>query len=144
MFSYDIAVFVQEMLLSPPCRILDSKVRGTNMGPAWVLSAPDGPNVGPMNLVGRMHYHAILYRTISKVYNALKLRELATCTSKIMIEICRYICRCLLFYSCNHWLRQWYGTWSEVKISHYLNHYWHQRIKLTGYISTGVKQCTFH
>ena len=28
----------------------DSKVRGANMGPNWVLSAPDGPHVGPMNL----------------------------------------------------------------------------------------------
>ena len=30
--------------------ILDSKVHGDNMGPPWVLSAPDGPHVGPMNL----------------------------------------------------------------------------------------------
>ena len=29
----------------------DSKVHGANMGPTWVLSAPDGPHVGPMNLV---------------------------------------------------------------------------------------------
>ena len=29
---------------------LDSKVHGANMGPTWVLSAPDGPHVGPMNL----------------------------------------------------------------------------------------------
>ena len=28
----------------------DSKVHGANMGPTWVLSAPDGPHVGPMNL----------------------------------------------------------------------------------------------
>ena len=28
----------------------DSTVHGTNMGPTWVLSAPDGPHVGPMNL----------------------------------------------------------------------------------------------
>ena len=27
----------------------DSKVHGANMGPTWVLSAPDGPYVGPMN-----------------------------------------------------------------------------------------------
>ena len=32
----------------------DSKVRGANMGPTWVLSAPDGPHVGPMNLVIRV------------------------------------------------------------------------------------------
>ena len=26
----------------------DSKVQGANMGPTWVLSARDGPHVGPM------------------------------------------------------------------------------------------------
>ena len=28
----------------------DSEVHGANMGPTWVLSAPDGPHVGPVNL----------------------------------------------------------------------------------------------
>ena len=28
----------------------DSKVHGANMGPTWVLSAPDEPHVGLMNL----------------------------------------------------------------------------------------------
>ena len=37
------------LLLSPP----DSKVHGANMGPTWVLSAPDRPNI--MNLVIRAH-----------------------------------------------------------------------------------------
>ena len=32
----------------------DSKVHGANMGPTWVLSAPDGPHVGPMNLATRV------------------------------------------------------------------------------------------
>ena len=31
----------------------DSKVHGANMGPIWVLSAPDGPHVGPTNLAIR-------------------------------------------------------------------------------------------
>ena len=30
--------------------ITDSKVHEANMGPTWVLSAPDEPHVGPMNL----------------------------------------------------------------------------------------------
>ena len=33
---------------------LDSKIHGANMGPIWVLSAPDGPHVGPMNLAIRV------------------------------------------------------------------------------------------
>ena len=36
---------------TPHCKsIPDSNVRGANMGPTWVLSASDGPHVGPMNL----------------------------------------------------------------------------------------------
>ena len=31
----------------------DSKMHGANMGPTWVLSAPDGPHIGPMNLAIR-------------------------------------------------------------------------------------------
>ena len=31
----------------------DSKIHGSNMGPTWVLSAPDGPHVGPINLAIR-------------------------------------------------------------------------------------------
>ena len=27
----------------------DNKIHGANKGPIWVLSAPDGPHVGPMN-----------------------------------------------------------------------------------------------
>ena len=30
--------------------VQNSKVHGANMGPTWVLSAPDGPHAGPMNL----------------------------------------------------------------------------------------------
>ena len=32
----------------------DNKAQGANMGPTWVLSAPDGPHVGPMNLAIRV------------------------------------------------------------------------------------------
>ena len=31
----------------------DNNVHGAKMGPIWVLSAPDGPHVGPMNLAIR-------------------------------------------------------------------------------------------
>ena len=32
----------------------DNKVHWANMGPIWVLSAPDGSHVGPMNLAHRI------------------------------------------------------------------------------------------
>ena len=28
----------------------DSEVHGAKMGPTWVLLAPDGPHIGPVNL----------------------------------------------------------------------------------------------
>ena len=37
-------------LKSSPNQLPDSKLHGANMGLTWVLSAPDGPHVGPMNL----------------------------------------------------------------------------------------------
>ena len=39
------------------CYTTDSKVNGANMGPTWVLSAPDGPHVGPMNAAIREDIH---------------------------------------------------------------------------------------
>ena len=36
------------------------KVHGANMGPTWVLSAPDGPHVGNMNLAIRVVYQGWL------------------------------------------------------------------------------------
>ena len=44
------AVFILGQGVSSP----DSKVHGANMGPTWVLAAPDGPHVGPMNLFIRV------------------------------------------------------------------------------------------
>ena len=40
-------------IIRPNWSTPDSKAHGTNMGPTWGLSAPDGPHVGPMNLAIR-------------------------------------------------------------------------------------------
>ena len=37
----------------------DSKIYGANMGPTWVLSAPDGPHVGPMTSVWGPHQNVL-------------------------------------------------------------------------------------
>ena len=66
-----------------------SKVHGANMGPTWVLSAPDGPHVGPMNLAiwqGFSWIFAILphcYNCLWPVQNMLMLtRKLYQCPNK--------------------------------------------------------------
>ena len=40
------------------CIYPDCKIHGPSMGPTWVLSAPDGPHVGPMNLAIRVYMSA--------------------------------------------------------------------------------------
>ena len=41
-------------------RFLDSKVHGANMGPTWVLSAPDGSHVGPWTLLSGFPCHDVI------------------------------------------------------------------------------------
>ena len=50
----------------------DSKVRGANMGPTWVLSAPGEPNVGPMNLAIRECFS--LQVRVSTCWRVLELK----------------------------------------------------------------------
>ena len=50
----------------------DSKVHGANMGPTWVLSAPDGPHVGHMNLAIRV---VQFWKLSSFVLKLFSLRE---------------------------------------------------------------------
>ena len=44
-------------LETPMCaeKYPDNKIHGANMGPTWVLLAPGGPHVGPINLVIRVY-----------------------------------------------------------------------------------------
>ena len=48
----------------------DSKIHGANMGPTWVLSAPDGPHVGPTNLA--------LWEVLSAAAHALRWYQLGS------------------------------------------------------------------
>ena len=50
----------------------DSKVHGANMGPIWVLSAPDGPHVGPMNFAIRVRLPNTCAMSVSRNYNKSK------------------------------------------------------------------------
>ena len=51
-------------------RIPDSKVHGDNMGSTWVLSAPDGPHVGPMNLAIRDDSSIALNPVLTSLLNS--------------------------------------------------------------------------
>ena len=46
----------------------DINVHGANMGPTWVLPAPDGPHVGPMNLAIRVAFQATIMMISCQCY----------------------------------------------------------------------------
>ena len=56
----------------------DSKVHRANMGPTWVLSAPDGPHVGPMNLTTRV---SSIRKMSSNHFSILVLGDPALCNA---------------------------------------------------------------
>ena len=45
----------------------DGKVHGANMGPTWVLSAPDGPMLAPWTLLsGELPYNKVIFVFVSE------------------------------------------------------------------------------
>ena len=71
----DIAVCLLSLTFVCP----DSKVHGDNMGPTWVLLAPDGSHVGPMNLAIRgllkTHHKCYEYPHISLAFIFLNINS---------------------------------------------------------------------
>ena len=92
----------------------DSKVHGANMGPTWVLSAPYGPHVGPMNLAIREPFPAVarcnkwantdigIVWFISMHWHVLCLnvRWSTACTYDVYHKICSWFCSALLYCGC--------------------------------------------
>ena len=88
----------------------DSKVPGPNMGPAWDLSAPDGPHVGPMNIAFRavsaikyaqrfafvlsifMVYTPIYYRVASVVWGKRCNRIIVPASAKQYLKLKSFPC----------------------------------------------------
>ena len=103
----------------------DSKVQGANMGPTWVLSAPDGPHVAPMNLAIRVLRllapnaddvesttllpinHIPLYETTSRPHTmSLYLRDICT-LSVYLRTICHQRQSIMLDNGCWFLCRTW-------------------------------------
>ena len=78
-----------------PNHFPDSKAHGVNMGPIWVLSAPVGPNVDPMNfdirvanwLIPSWFIHPLLYRPRSPFFR----KSAHDRASSARISTCLYI-----------------------------------------------------
>ena len=74
----------------------DSIVHAANMGPTWLLSAPDGPHVGPMNLAIRVLLSTSVIALLSMIslYNELYYNELNTRFT------CNILLQCICFANC--------------------------------------------
>ena len=62
----------------------DSKVHRANVGPTWVLSAPDGPHVGPMNLAIREDskwFHGFFFQRWSSLIAENAMNYTCKCNS---------------------------------------------------------------
>ena len=64
----------------------DSKVHGATMGPTWVLSAPDGPHIGPMNLAIRGVSNSAQFVTMSMllVVSCMSLYDINSATYSML------------------------------------------------------------
>ena len=74
----------------------DTKVHGTNMGPTWALSGPDGPHVGSINLAIRVAFREgnlfnyIFRRKLLNINIHLVMADLADgCAKSLQIKIMR-------------------------------------------------------
>ena len=89
----------------------DSKVHVANMGLTWVLSAPDGPHVGPMNLVTKVVHDKIkvnpcLWLLQYKIFVALQIS--ANKHNESVVHFCRttrksFLLMLMLLTMCQLW-----------------------------------------
>ena len=115
----------------------DSKVHGTNMGPTWVLSAPDGTHIGPMNLAitgvskNEAWLKAVQLAPRATGFAAIYFHEHM---SRIEQQTCLMIIQGKhIIYICQHplWMMTWanvgpasrplYRRWSNL-------HHWHRNV----------------
>ena len=73
----------------------DSKIHGANMGPTWVLSAPVGPHVSPMNLAIREVCPALWLAQLCWYHGKQILRSWTICVSEVWNVFCEIRARFL-------------------------------------------------
>ena len=99
--------FDQSNIFSYPNNTPGSKVHGANMGSIWVLPAPDGPHVGPINLAIRDSIGWTY--TIHANYHS--------CGSRIIVSSCSLVLAIFIHIHCllgNHIITQ-----LSVKLIHW-------------------------
>ena len=69
------------------CGKPDSKIHGANMVPTWVLSAPGGPHVGPMNLAIREELNEIRIHLIRIVPKVQHKKEITITQCELVLRV---------------------------------------------------------
>ena len=106
------------------CNIQDSKFHGANMGPTWVLSAQDGPHVGPMNLAIRDGSCGTMIRRMSARSSQMSLFIFVRNHREVTYAMCfTRICTRVLLYSCFVVVLFWVLDWCHLDGLVQENHY---------------------
>ena len=83
-----IVAFIQEKWYCTP----DSKVHGDNIWPTWVLSAPDGPHVGPIDLAIRDSYLMKLTSLTNLLFHSSVPHRISVLTESLTTSPLLYAC----------------------------------------------------
>ena len=112
----------------------DNKVHGANMGPTWVLLAPDGSHFGPMNLAIRVCIAQLGHRQLRKwllTYSVLShywtsagplsIKPTGTLFSGILFDSIQYTWNCRRWVSsqgiCGRCLQTHWSRVTHIRIS---------------------------
>ena len=98
-------------MLKAPCvehyamlpNIPDSEVPGAIMGPTWVLSAPDGPHVGPGTLLSGMVCTSLIIMITLLAIIARKQRECLIKYNMFAVELNISLDGFMAWQSCRHY-----------------------------------------
>ena len=81
----------------------DSKVHGANMGPTWVLSAPDGPMLAPLTLLS------------GRSFNTMACGQLLVCVILVLVlRTRRHVLYLLSIFVVDPWWRHQMETYSAL------------------------------
>ena len=73
---YSWEIWIKSIGCNARQNIPDSKVYGINMGPTWILSAPGGPYIDPMNIAIWDNIICVEYIACAVLWNIVSILNL--------------------------------------------------------------------
>ena len=128
--------FSWNILTSATERPPDSKVHGANMGPTWVLSAPDGPHDGLMNLAIKGPWSLLSFKPISHSWKYTYFSNMSfSCFIQYCVMLDHVIVALHWLYLMNPQTILTKGLWADsliLQISNFLfiENYWSDQVTI--------------